>query len=191
MLICIRGKWVCLFPLSLSARKLLLIIEGPLIIIIPLANWMFENDGLPFMGTMHVIMLPRAHRASYSAHQVRTASTAKPDGTKWPPYTSIQTKLMSYLAGIEPHCPWQTKYGDLIWLCSVSGINNETSQSKSIIVLAIMSTYNMATQGCGIMLVKDLCLWFCGIPSIKTVKEADNEWDKPHSSMISWIAGTH
>ena len=42
---------VALFPRSLSDSKLLLlIIEGPLIIIIALANWMVENDGLPFMS---------------------------------------------------------------------------------------------------------------------------------------------
>lgn len=29
-------------------QKIPLIIKGPLIIIIPLANWMFENDGLLF-----------------------------------------------------------------------------------------------------------------------------------------------
>lgn len=80
--------------------------------------------------------------------QVRSASTAKPDGTKWPPYTSTQTKLMSYLAGIEPHCPLQTQYRDLIWLCLVSGINNETNQSRCFIILAIMEKYNMNAQGC-------------------------------------------
>lgn len=57
---------------------------------------------------MHVITLPRAHRASYIV-QVGRPSTAKPDGTKWPPYTSIQTKLMSYLAEIEPCCLLHTQ----------------------------------------------------------------------------------
>lgn len=63
---------------------------------------MFENDGLPVMGTMHVITLPRAQRASYSVHQMRRASTAKPDGKNGHQTLPLRIKLMSYLAGIEP-----------------------------------------------------------------------------------------
>lgn len=84
-----------------------------MIIIKPLTNWMFENDGLPVMGTMHVITLPRAQRASYSVHQMRRASTAKPDGKNGHQTLPLRIKLMSYLAGIEPCCHLQTQY---IWI---------------------------------------------------------------------------